>query len=209
MNGEVNMLLNRGSEHLSMESAIPSQGCSLEQASTIHSCPIKEHPEASHLDREGQGSWEQRASRPGHQNDHSPARREQSRGDQDCQGLAIISGLLSMEVKTGFLVLIYFIYICFVGLHPQHMEVSRLGVKLELQLPPYTTATAMRDLSHLCNLHHSSWQQWIFNSLSEAREQTHILMDASQVRNSLSTRGTPISHNFYYTADTRIPSRHA
>ena len=32
--------------------------------------------------------------------------------------------------------------------HPWHMEVPRLGVELELQLPTYATATAMQDLSH-------------------------------------------------------------
>ena len=31
-------------------------------------------------------------------------------------------------------------------------------------------------------LHHSSQQCWILNPLSEARDQTHVLMDASQVR---------------------------
>ena len=31
------------------------------------------------------------------------------------------------------------------GLHLLHMEVPRLGVELELQLPAYTTATAMQD----------------------------------------------------------------
>ena len=36
---------------------------------------------------------------------------------------------------------------CFVlQLHLQHMEVPRLGAKSELQLPAYTTATAMQDL---------------------------------------------------------------
>ena len=35
-----------------------------------------------------------------------------------------------------------FIYlVCFLGLHLQHMEVPRLGVESELQLPAYTTAT--------------------------------------------------------------------
>ena len=33
------------------------------------------------------------------------------------------------------------------------MEVPRLGVKLELQLPAYTTVTAMPDLSRVFNLH--------------------------------------------------------
>ena len=31
------------------------------------------------------------------------------------------------------------------GLHLRHMEVPRLGVKSELQLPAYTTAAAMPD----------------------------------------------------------------
>jgi len=62
------------------------------------------------------------------------------------------------------------------------MEVPRLGVELELQLLAYTTATATLDLSCICNLHHSSWQHRILNPLSKARDQTHILMDSSQVR---------------------------
>ena len=37
------------------------------------------------------------------------------------------------------------------------MEVPRLGVESEPQLAAYTTATATLDLSHVCNLHHSSW----------------------------------------------------
>ena len=48
----------------------------------------------------------------------------------------------------------------FLGLHLWHMEVPRLGVKLELQPLAYTTgpATAMQDPSLICDLHHSSWQ---------------------------------------------------
>ena len=61
------------------------------------------------------------------------------------------------------------------------MEVPRLGVKSELQLPAYTTATAMSDLSHVWDLYHSSWQHWILNPLSKARDQTCVLMDMSQV----------------------------
>ena len=38
---------------------------------------------------------------------------------------------------------------------------SQAGVKLELQLLAYATATAMLDLSHVCNLHCRSWQRWI------------------------------------------------
>ena len=38
-------------------------------------------------------------------------------------------------------------------------EVPRLGVKLELQLAAYTTAT--QDLSFVCDLHHRPQQRWI------------------------------------------------
>ena len=61
------------------------------------------------------------------------------------------------------------------------MEVPRIGVKLELQLLPYTTVTATLDLSHICNLHHSSGQCQILNPVSEVRDQTCVLMDTSQL----------------------------
>ena len=38
---------------------------------------------------------------------------------------------------------------------PIYKEVPKLQVKLELQLPAYTTATAMPDPSHICDLHRS------------------------------------------------------
>ena len=59
------------------------------------------------------------------------------------------------------------------------MEVPRLGVESELQLPAYATATAMPDPSHIFNLHHTSRQCHILNPLIEAGDQTHILVDAS------------------------------
>ena len=72
------------------------------------------------------------------------------------------------------------------------MEVPRLGVQSELQLLAYyTTATATRDLSPVCDLHHSSWQCQILNPLSEARDRTHNLMVSSQIRFHCATMGTP------------------
>ena len=59
------------------------------------------------------------------------------------------------------------------------MEVPRLGVKLELQLPAYTTAIATQDLSHTCDLHHSLRQRHIPNPLNKARDQTWILVNTS------------------------------
>ena len=54
---------------------------------------------------------------------------------------------------------IFYLFLSFVllGPHLQHMEVPRLGIKSELQLPAYTTATAMPDPSRIWDLHHSSW----------------------------------------------------
>ena len=59
------------------------------------------------------------------------------------------------------------------------MEIPRLRVESELQLPAYATAAAIQDLSRICNLHHSSWQHQILNPQSKARDGTHILMDTS------------------------------
>ena len=75
----------------------------------------------------------------------------------------------------------FFFFFVILGPQPQHMEVPRLGVKSELLLPAYTTATAMPGPSRFCNLHHSSQQCQILNPLSEARNRTCILMDAGQI----------------------------
>ena len=72
-----------------------------------------------------------------------------------------------------------------------HMEVPRLGVKSELQLPAYTTATAKPEPSCICDLHHSSQQCRILNPLNEARDRTFVLMDTSQIPFRSATMGTP------------------
>ena len=61
------------------------------------------------------------------------------------------------------------------------MEVPRLRVESERELPAHTTATATSDPRRVCGLHHSSRQHRIPNPLSEARDQTQVLMDTSQV----------------------------
>ena len=62
-----------------------------------------------------------------------------------------------MIVIWGVFCLVVF---CFLGPHLWHMEIPRLGVDLELQLPAYTQPQ----------------QCWFLNPLSGARNQTRILI---------------------------------
>ena len=71
------------------------------------------------------------------------------------------------------------------------MEVPGLGVESELQLPAYTTATAMQDPNLVCDLHHSWQKHWISNPVSKARDQTCILMDTSSIHFRWATTGIP------------------
>ena len=71
----------------------------------------------------------------------------------------------ALEGNGHFSFLLFFFG--FLGLHPQHMEVPRLGVKSELQLLTYTVAIATQNPSLICDLQHSSWQHWVLDPLSE------------------------------------------
>ena len=78
------------------------------------------------------------------------------------------------------------LYVCFLvfGLFratPTAYGSPRLGVQSKLKLPAYTTATATPDPSCIFNLLLSSRQHHVLNPLSEAWDQTRVLMDASQV----------------------------
>ena len=66
----------------------------------------------------------------------------------------------------------FFFFFVFLGPHPKHEEVPRLGVESELQLPAST----------------SSRQHRILNPLSGDRDRTQVLGDTSWVCN-------PLSHN--------------
>ena len=94
--------------------------------------------------------------------------------------LQLSSEMIPITTDFPYFLFFFFFFFIFLGPHPWHMEVPRLGVDSELQLPACATATATLDLSRVCDLHHSSRQQWIPNPLSKARGQTHVLMDTSQ-----------------------------
>ena len=88
--------------------------------------------------------------------------------------------------KVGFFGLSFFW-----GLHPRHMEVARVGVKSELQLPAYATDTATQDLSRIFDLHRSSQQSQILNPLSKGKVRIRVLMDASWIHHWWAMTGTP------------------
>ena len=102
------------------------------------------------------------------------------------------------KAKFVFMVFSFFLvfFFCFLGLHPWHMEVSRLGVESELELPDYATATASQDLSCVCDLHHNSQQSQIPYPLREVRYRTHILLGTSQICIRCTAKGTPKANYF-------------
>ena len=90
---------------------------------------------------------------------------------------------MSLQHKLFFFVFCFF-------LRPAHVQVPSLEVESELQLPANTTAMAMPDPSCVCDPRHSSGQRQILNPLSEARDQTRILMGLRFYLASL-----PLSHD--------------
>ena len=84
------------------------------------------------------------------------------------------------------------------------MEIPRLGMESEIQLLAHTTTRAMPDLRHTCNLHHGSWQCHIPDPTSEARDWTHILMDASRICFHCAMTGTSF---FIFTFKVYDPSQ--
>ena len=102
--------------------------------------------------------------------------------------VVVVGFFVCFVIFWVFFVLFCFVF-CFLGPHLRHMEVPRLRVKLEVQLPAYTTATP--DPSRICDLHHSLRQHRILNLLIEARDQIHNLMIPSWIRFCFATTGTP------------------
>ena len=119
-------------------------------------------------------------------------------------------GTEDLELLLSFLSPVHQTYVIlffFAGPHPQHTEGPRLGVESERQLLAYTTATATPDPSRICDLYRSSQQRQILNLLSEARDRTRILMDASQALNLLSHNGNSQTYIFLmgFLAELQAP----
>ena len=72
-----------------------------------------------------------------------------------CAGIGHLAVFAMGVMQSDFVP--YFVCL-FLRLHLWHMEVPRLGVKLELQLQTCTIVTATQDLNCTCNLCCSLWQ---------------------------------------------------
>ena len=64
--------------------------------------------------------------------------------------------MITKEKLKPRMVVSFFFLSFFLGSHVWHMEVPRLGVESELQLPPCATATATQDPSHINDLYCNS-----------------------------------------------------
>ena len=108
----------------------------------------------------------------------------------------VTSGRISFFLMP--IITFHCIYIClivclsFLGPHPWHMEVPRLGVESDPQPQAYARATAMPDPSCLCDLHHSSLRRRILSPLIKARDQTQNLTVPSRIHFRCTTTGTPL-----------------
>ena len=107
-------------------------------------------------------------------------------GDQTC----------TSAVTWAAAVRFFFFFFFFFLFRPYlwHMEVPRLGIKLEF-------------CSCSCLPTPQSQQHRILNPLNEARDQTHILMDTSQVHYHWATAGTPAVRFLTHCAMAGTPEK--
>ena len=109
-------------------------------------------------------------------------------------GIDQLLNILTESSEFNYLKNFFHFYFFLLVAAPAAYGTSRAGVKSELQLWAYATATATPEPSRICGWHHSLWEHCILNPLSKARDQTRILMDTSQVLNLLSHNGNPWIH---------------
>ena len=77
------------------------------------------------------------------------------------------------------LVDIFLSFFFFLMAEPKAYGISQARGWIRAAAVTYATATATRNLRHICNLYHSLQQCQVLDPLSEARAWTHILMDTA------------------------------
>ena len=84
------------------------------------------------------------------------------------------------------LTVLLFSFLSFLGPCAWHMKVPGSGL---IGAVAASLRQSYSNASCVCDLHHSSWQCQILNTLSGARDQTCILMDTGRVCNPLGHKG--------------------
>ena len=104
--------------------------------------------------------------------------------------VALFAKILAHSLGCLLFYFILFIYFCRAA--PVAYGSSQARGQIRAVAAGYTTATAMPDLSCICDLCCSSRQSQILNPLKGARDQTRILVDAHHVHDHWATMGTPV-----------------
>ena len=87
------------------------------------------------------------------------------------------AGMSRRSATSTFYSLFFFFFFLFTSAHAACGSLQARGW-IGAVAGAYATVLATADPCYVCDLLHSLWQGWIFNPLSEDRDQTLILMDA-------------------------------
>ena len=96
-------------------------------------------------------------------------------------GLGLFAVFREFILFTYLFLIFYFILFYYFFLLFRATLIAYGSSQVRGQIGATATGTAMQDPSGICDLYHSSRQRWVLNPLSEARDQTHILMNPSQI----------------------------
>ena len=88
---------------------------------------------------------------------------------------------LNLQASLSFFSFLFFFFFGLLRAAPVAYRDSQARGQIGALAVGLHTVILTPDLSHVCDLHHSSQQHRILNPLSEARDQTCVLMDASQI----------------------------
>ena len=99
--------------------------------------------------------------------------------------VGILSFAKSRLLICSFIIFyFYFLFFCFSAISwaaPMAYGGSQARGLIRAIVPAYARATATRDQSRICDLHHRSWQRQILNPQSKARDLTHNFMVPSRI----------------------------
>jgi len=93
-----------------------------------------------------------------------------------------------------FFLFFFFFFFCLFGAAAEAYGSSQSSslIRAESADLCHTHSSTRSEPSHVCNLHHCSWQHWILNPLNEVRDRNCVLMDTSRLHDHWAMTGTPL-----------------